>query len=1046
MNSERGTETSLRRGIVATLFWCAAFAFACTWLLTATKLFRDLPSTRPVAIGRITVDGVAKSHDYAIAALFYLLVPVLTILFVRSGRRIHSALLRRAGSRIAEELELLTAAVFALPFLLSPFFFLTTRKELWGIALPPALAAGAVAAIVQMRIRTAGRRLFTAELRPYHWLLIFEGSAWVLFRYLATGKRIAHIPTLLLEVVFVPFFLLAFWMIAVFVGALCSRFFGRDSAGVVACFASGALPMVALPVAALFPSSPALLVGIAYPIIILTTTLAVIQRWRIDPARVTAIIGWLVGPVLLFCVSYASTAHLSHWIDLFHRGEALGPASDYLRGKVPYRDVFVLHGLLDNGLLDSWLMRVFGRSVDVSMTRLEVASALTMPLVWLISYAALRSLPLSILATLLGYVISADNHRAVPQLIAVLLLVAAIRRRSSVLILFSGCVAGFAVFYGLDLGLYSVAGGLLSLVLLLFTGFPARWPAWFAAGVLVGAAPFLIGLAAAGVLPDFFETSFITIPAVIDAAWSLPFPDLAAPFRDVSARTVADFVLTERFRFLLNPLVLGIAATVVLARQLRRTADTRDAILLVVVVIGILTQRSALGRADFQHQYFSAFLLPPVIVIGLSILGDPIRRLWRFSDLSGKTLLSVLAVLAVPIVLTVLWIPDLLNSRLDAIASYQHRIRTRPLDPLSAQLLDRVHSIRVAVDQMSGRDEPVFDFSNQPALYFFTDRPNPTRFYQVPILSPIDLQMEAIEDLARRKPGVVFRKSPENYHVFDGIENDMRAPAVAAFLDDHYAFARNIRGVELWHRVKGRNRPLSEYRRQFTIRPEAITASKQRFVLPALEPRPTDVWIYNPHGSGVQVRLRYLWGPNAAERVVRIASRDILRIKDVTRSFGAPGSRGDLWIEFPADRRPLVRSTTYDADIPGSAFSDPPQFEADSATAHSLVNELTIAGIHIDEHKRVQIGVISTGPSPARFRVTAETGAQKQTSGSVEATIDEDRSYLINDAVQELGIPFREPVVIRIHMLNGRAIAYASVIDRGTGLHQTIPAFPTHAP
>src|SRR5688500_10261541 len=466
-----------------------------------------------------------------------------------------------------------------------------------------------------MQTHTTIRRLFTPELRPYHWLLIFEGSAWILFRYLATGNRIAPIPTLFLEVVFVPFFLLAFWMIAIFVGALCSRFFGRDAGEVVAGFASGALPMVALPVAALFPSSTSLLVGISYPVIILTTTLAIIRKWRIDPPRVMSIIGWLAGPVLLFCVSYASTAHLTHWIDLFHRGEALGPASDYLRGKVPYRDVFVLHGLLDNGLLDSWLMRLFGRSANVSMTRLEVASAMTVPMVWLISYAALRSVPLSILATLLGYVISADNHRAVPQLIAVLLLVAAIRRRSGVLILLSGCVAGIAVFYGLDLGLYSVAGGLLSLIILMFTGYPARWPALFAAGVLVGAAPFLIGLAAAGVLPDFLETSFITIPAVIDAAWSLPFPDLAAPFRDVSARTVADFVLTERFRFLLHPLVLGIAATMVLARQLRRTAETRDAILLVIVVIGILTQRSALGRADFQHQYFSAFLLPPVIVV-----------------------------------------------------------------------------------------------------------------------------------------------------------------------------------------------------------------------------------------------------------------------------------------------------------------------------------------------------------------------------------------------------------------------------------------------
>ena len=42
-------------------------------------------------------------------------------------------------------------------------------------------------------------------------------------------------------------------------------------------------------------------------------------------------------------------------MDLFERGHWLGPASDMLAGKVPYRDTFPLHGFLSDGGLD-WLL------------------------------------------------------------------------------------------------------------------------------------------------------------------------------------------------------------------------------------------------------------------------------------------------------------------------------------------------------------------------------------------------------------------------------------------------------------------------------------------------------------------------------------------------------------------------------------------------------------------------------------------------------------------------------------------------------------------
>src|SRR5204862_488898 len=46
----------------------------------------------------------------------------------------------------------------------------------------------------------------------------------------------------------------------------------------------------------------------------------------VDEERVRNVVAYLIFPALLYCLSYASTAGLTQWIDLFHRGESLGPA------------------------------------------------------------------------------------------------------------------------------------------------------------------------------------------------------------------------------------------------------------------------------------------------------------------------------------------------------------------------------------------------------------------------------------------------------------------------------------------------------------------------------------------------------------------------------------------------------------------------------------------------------------------------------------------------------------------------------------------------
>ena len=54
-------------------------------------------------------------------------------------------------------------------------------------------------------------------------------------------------------------------------------------------------------------------------------------------------------PVFIYLLTYSGNIHGN--IDLFHEGERLAPLNEMLRGGVPFRDIYVQHGLFQNAYL-----------------------------------------------------------------------------------------------------------------------------------------------------------------------------------------------------------------------------------------------------------------------------------------------------------------------------------------------------------------------------------------------------------------------------------------------------------------------------------------------------------------------------------------------------------------------------------------------------------------------------------------------------------------------------------------------------------------------
>lgn len=1060
MPADSATGSSLLGHVRRSVLALGAFALAAGVFFCLSRAFRFIPPTADAGVGRVTLENVSKAQEYAVAIVFYLVVPITTWLAYLAARRADAQFASRIARSRPRDIALAQTfgtLLLGAPLLLSPFLYLTTRKEGWTIILPVAIAWAAPTAFLAFLEFRWIRELFTRELWSAHALLLLEGASWILFRYLTTGRRIAHIPTLFLEAIFIAFFLAALWAAAILVSRLAAFLLGQTLHDTLPRFATGATPLLVLPPLGMTLISPAPIAITIFALTVAGAALALFTRTSLSAATTRRGLVWIAIPLFVFCGFYSSSATIWSWIDLFHRGESLGPASDYLKGKVPYRDVFVLHGLLDDGFLDATLMRWFGRDVDVSTARVIVLDTLINPILWFLAIVIFDSIPLGLLVVALSVVTTGWNQRALLEVIAVALVIAALRRDRPWLAFAAGAVSAAALFQSLDIGIYSIAGGAATFFFAaLFTKRAredvnpiVRSGLAFAGGVALGAAPFLVYLAAAGALGAFLRDSFVTIPAVIDAIWSLPFPDLVKSLgSDLTLERIADFLLGQEIRFVLNPLVLAIASACLVFSFAKRRFSAWESALLPLTVVAIVTQRSAIGRADFSHQYFAAFLLPAILAVLLVALFNHIASLWRAGSHETKAFLALLVITPLPLFATMLWVPDLVSARLDQVLRYRERIwRRASADEQSRRVAERVGLVTQEIDRISKPGSPMFDFSNQPAFYFFANRPNPTRFYQVPIISPPEFQREVLVALDRVKPPVILRRSPEGFDNFDGIPNDVRAAAVATYIDECYAFHKKVRGVEIWTR-KPRQSPFAarRYLAVATGVDKRAAVGRETFIFPSVASLPgasesrwqTDLTIHNPFDTAVSLRLRY-FSEAGRQVTVRVGPHGTVLWHDVVRTlFAAPGSRGSLWIEYPKGLPPSATARTYDAARNTKGSVDRPFSLADAAHEKQ---QLLLTGVP-GAGRRVNIGVINVGDTGARYRFWATTLAGAAIGEPYVRASDEYESFLLVDANAVLGVPIDETIIVHVAVLSGSAIGYASIIDPATGDSQTLAAVP----
>lgn len=510
------------------------------------------------------------------------------------------------------------------------------------------------------------------------------------------------------------------------------------------------------------------------------------RRASPSSARRAPLLTYVVYPIALF--AYASalstmTAEGKPRVNFFEDGHSLLPASEYLRGERPYRDILPAHGLLEDGLFDYFVMRGGGVSIGTRTKAREIAGMLVAPALYFLGLAVTGSAEGAFLAVMLTFLTGffRGNLRVLPAIATLACIAFAVRRRRGRWFAYAGFGVVLCGITSLDFAAYTFATLLVALLR------ARRGAVQAAAGIAAGAIPLLLALTSFGIAGDFFRGTFVETLAA-GPAYTMNFftPPAAMP----TAFPDALVALLDRSVFpYLFWCAIAVFAGVALPQRLSRRGEP-------LLLLGVWIVLTAVSYAERHHLYFA--ILAGVVIVA-AIRGLLRRR-------SALALPAIAAAIALAAPTTHVGVLGWMRQARGPLDAKWVEVRDLPrargalfYEPDARYLASAQKYVSLAL----APDETFFDFTNSSILYFLLRRDCPIREYEVPFYETEAAQREVIRRIESNPNvrAVLLPAHPTARFAIDGIPNADRAPLVWEYLRTHFRPDFQEGEVVFWRRL-----------------------------------------------------------------------------------------------------------------------------------------------------------------------------------------------------------------------------------------------------
>ncbi len=523
-------------------------------------------------------------------------------------------------------------------------------------------------------------------------------------------------------------------------------------------------------------------------------------------------------PVAIF-ISHAVILGALGGMDIFGEGEFLAGGWLLMHGLLPWRDLYLIHGVFDDGFKSIVGFQIFGRTRWGATTGITLLLA---PLYWVATYyfaaVVFRRRPYFVVAAAasvcLGIFVDWDLRYLFWPLVLVLLYRVLQERTPTRVATLAGALVIQAILipemsYALiACAVTIVAFELYERTLGRFSWFDLRATIWsFITCLILGGAFFvwLVIERALGGFIGYFENFASAHSLTGGIPLYTTYANAAATNAfGITLHLTASPPLLTRYGYELFLPVAAILATIFLVfAKVRggRRLLTHDWLCIAGAVMVMLYYQKGISRADSGHLAEVFEVTVPLLLLlayrGVLGIEAAVDRLYRRShQRPGNQIRSSvsLAVLVAVVIVTPVSIPSLTDpmpGHFQATVASPAPPSPVPGGPGLGYSVDAiapgvVSDIGRIFDNYAGKNGAVFDFSNAPSIvYYLLERRPVSRFYDVADIETPTAQRYAISDLIRTKPVVVLFNGI-GMGTWDYIPNEIRDPILSDWILSHY--------------------------------------------------------------------------------------------------------------------------------------------------------------------------------------------------------------------------------------------------------------------
>ena len=519
---------------------------------------------------------------------------------------------------------------------------------------------------------------------------------------------------------------------------------------------------------------------------------------------------FLTCPVALFLLLSGLPGPLGPAMDMFHDGEGLAAARLTMVGYFPWRDLMSIHGFFQDVVTPLVGMQVFETSrwgAAAGIVTLLDPLAYVFLFVF-ISWLFRRSwlLVLSFVALILGgkfLPLVGTRFMFVP--LVLLLLATTLERGKWWLGAALGCVLAVQAVFVPETAYVIVAIGLVVILhdyshrqraaTLLRAFSTTGW--CIVGGSAVFAAFGLVLLSQHAVGDYLFYFTLFAPNRGLAGGIPLDIPHVDLQSLNIESLRLLYHDRTYLFFAFAAPAALVLGFLYYASKVIRRRPlDTADWVIGSVAIFSLLYYEKFLERSDLGHAqqvYQEAVPLIAFLVYRTCTYLDGILARWQLRRRSVN-LLGWQPVAVAMLLIAAVAAPGSSAIRFSETPAHFSPVVANP--PQIAQMgytqpgidLATYTDIDSVLKAYLHPGDWVFDFSNEPGLYYYLLNQNPrTRYYHVSMADPEVGQKDLISELERDQPKlVVFTNSLFGLPEWDGIPNAVRHYDVSQYILDHY--------------------------------------------------------------------------------------------------------------------------------------------------------------------------------------------------------------------------------------------------------------------